>query len=121
VITDSGGTGGTRSDVLRFGGHGDPQIQSAGAIVTSVASLSGGSGGIAGSASTVNNQRGTISLSAGVGTVTLSNPMPDTTYRVATSVDQNENVWITSKTTTSFTVNSSNGASTAHVDWMISR
>jgi hypothetical protein len=54
-------------------------------------------------------------------TVTLPKPMPDTNYRVALSSNAAQTIWVTGKTTTQFMLNSSTPASTATVEWILSR
>lgn len=53
--------------------------------------------------------------------VAFARAEPDTSYFVATSHNVNETVWVTNKTTSGFTLNSSNATSTASVDWIIAR
>jgi len=68
---------------------------------------------------TVESQAGTTQLSSGTATVTLAATLPSNKYRVAISVNANETVWISSKTATGFTLQSSNTSSTATVDWIV--
>jgi hypothetical protein len=56
---------------------------------------------------------------SGSATVSLNNARPNATYSVAISGNANETFWITAKTATGFTVNSSNSSSTAQVDFLI--
>lgn len=49
------------------------------------------------------------------------NTQPDTSYGVAITGNVNETFWVTAKTATSFTVNSSNATSTATVDCVVTR
>lgn len=48
-------------------------------------------------------------------------PEPDNAYFIALSGNVNETFWVTGKTTSGFTINSSNPASTATVDWHLIR
>ncbi len=66
-------------------------------------------------------QSGTITLAAGTGTVPIPLSEPDTSYRVVLGGGAAESFSWASKTTTQFTVNSSNGSSTATVNWMLTR
>ena len=66
------------------------------------------------------NQRGTVTLSAGSASVTLPITAPDANYRIALGGDADERFYWSAKIAASFTINSSNGSSTAAVDWMIS-
>jgi hypothetical protein len=47
--------------------------------------------------------------------------LPDSDYSVAVSTSVNETIKVTGKSTTGFTVTSSNGSSTAPVDWIFVR
>lgn len=58
---------------------------------------------------------------AGTVTVIFDEAQPDTSYFVGISGDANETFWITGKTVNGFTLHSSNAASTATVDWTLSR
>lgn len=62
---------------------------------------------------------GRASFSAGTVTVNLPFTMPSTAYHVTVSPYANENVWVSAKTTTSFTISSSNAASTAQVEYIV--
>lgn len=64
---------------------------------------------------------GTATLSAGTATVTLSPVVGLTAYQVLLTPQANETVWVTGKGSSNFTINSSNGASTASVDWLLVR
>jgi hypothetical protein len=131
-IADMGGSGGYyRSDVLRTGaGPGCstapycmPAFHTVGTRVASVAGI--GAAQIVGSAlgfDTVNDQRGAATFAtSSTATVTLPKPMPDANYRVAVSANANETVWVTGKSVTQFTLNSSVATSTATVEWIVSR
>lgn len=64
---------------------------------------------------------GVTFTSAATKAVTFPIAEPDTSYRVFVSGDVNETFWVTSKTTSGFTINSSNATSTANVNWFIIR
>ena len=68
-----------------------------------------------------NTYAGTATLSGGTATVTLPRTETDALYRIALSVNADERIRWSSKTTTTFVLTSSNGASTATVDYIISR
>jgi len=69
------------------------------------------------------NLRGSLTLSGSSTIVQFfwARPEPDNDYRITATPDANENIWITNKTITGFTINSSNPASTAMVDWILIR
>jgi len=74
----------------------------------------------------VDNELGAVdqdetTLSSGTATVTFSETMPTANFVVATEVAVNETIYVTSKTTGGFTLNSSNGSSTAVVKWALVR
>lgn len=66
--------------------------------------------------------RGTVTF-AGSGTalVTFAEPQPDTAYYLSLGGNANETFWWTTKTATGFTARSSNGASTASLDYQVTR
>lgn len=67
-------------------------------------------------------QSGTATFaSAGTVAVTLPEEEPDANYRVALGPQANETMWVTNKTTTGFTLNSSNGTSTATCEYSVQR
>lgn len=69
-----------------------------------------------------NNLRGQATFAtAATVAVTFDRAEPDTDYFVALAGSVNETFWVTSKTTTGFTLNSSNASSTATVDWILVR
>lgn len=74
---------------------------------------------------TINYQRGTIALSNGTAAVTLPIAYPSlfsfADYTVYVEPIANETFWITAKTNTGFTINSSNGASVSTVRWTAQR
>jgi len=65
------------------------------------------------------NQRGQETLAIGTAIVTLPITPPDANYRVALGGDSNETFFWSGKSTTGFTINSSNAGSTAKVDWLV--
>ena len=78
--------------------------------------------GVSGTATQANNLRGQVTFAgAATATVTFGTAEDDATYFIATSGDVNENFWATAKGTSGFTINSSNAASTANVDWILIR
>lgn len=62
---------------------------------------------------------GTADLSSGTADVELDEP--DDEYRIILTGDADETFYFSSKTQTGFTINSSNGSSTATVDWQVTR
>jgi parallel beta-helix repeat protein len=81
-----------------------------------------GSYGLSSTATVSNNLCGTATFaSAATKSVTFTRAEADTSYRVAVGAEANETIWVTSKTTSGFTLNSSNATSTAVVDWVIVR
>lgn len=64
---------------------------------------------------------GTTSLSAGSAVVNLAPAEEDTAYQVILTPRVNETVYVSAKAAGSFTISSSNGASTASVDWVLLR
>lgn len=67
------------------------------------------------------NLAGTVTLSAGTFVVAFGTAEPDTNYTIGLSWNTNEVIWWTSKTTSGFTLLSSNGSSSAVVDWHLLR
>lgn len=65
--------------------------------------------------------KGTATLASGTASVTLYPEEPDDAYEVFLSSGVNETLYVTGKTKGGFTVNSSNGASTASVSWLLVR
>jgi hypothetical protein len=123
-IFDAAGTGGTyRADVLQtWGGGTAPTIRFAGSKVGAAVSASGSlPTGLGSGYSTLNTQRGSVTLSSGTSSVTLPTPLPDSTYSVSVSTGVNETIRVTGKSTTGFTVTSSNSSSAAVVDWIVVR
>ncbi|HYV18708.1 MAG TPA: hypothetical protein VFC25_06745 [Verrucomicrobiae bacterium] len=123
-IYDIGGSGGTfRSNIIQTTSAGTaPVFRTSGANISSAVAASGSlPSGLASGASTLTNQRGSVTLSGGTASVTLPAAVPDTAYSVAVSTGVNETIRVTGKSTTGFTVTSSNGTSTATVDWILLR
>jgi hypothetical protein len=123
-IYDLGGSGGTyRSNIIQNSSFGTaPQLRTAGANIGSAVAASGSlPSGLASGAATLTNQRGSVTLSGGTASVTLPATVPDTSYSVAVSTGVNETMRVTGKSTSGFTVTSSNGSSTATVDWILVR
>lgn len=117
-------TGGTRrqilglnsSDVLQIAGAGITNIGLNDRDVTSVGGIS------ATTTRTQGNLRGSATFAtAGTVSVTFAVAETDSTYFIAISGSANETFWVTSKATTGFTLNSSNAASTATVNWILIR
>jgi len=125
TFRDGGGSGGTaRADVFTLLGGAMSGLRTAGTKVNSFASFSGGAPvNVAREFDTLGTQKGSTSFPGSGSTVAVVLPvaLPDTNYRVAVSANQNQTIWVTSKTTTGFTLNSSIAGSTATVEWMIMR
>lgn len=66
-------------------------------------------------------ESGSETLSSGTVSVTFGTAQADTSYQITLSWDANETLRWGSKATTGFTITSSNGSSTANVDWTIAR
>ena len=125
TFRDGGGTGGTsRSDLFSLLGGATPGLRIAGTKVNTFASLTGGNPtNIAREFDTLGTQKGTSTFPGSGTTVTVVLPvaLPDTNFRVAVSANRNETIWVTAKTTTGFTLNSSVSNSGATVEWVIMR
>jgi len=68
----------------------------------------------------VASQRGSATFaSSNSVVVTLPVALPDTNYSVGISGSASETFYVTGKTTSSFTIRSSNATSTATVDWSV--
>ena len=133
---DGGGSGGTyRGDIIGdpfiFGPNRyEPTVYSAGSRITKVLNPNGvgfttGSGALS---QTSNNQIGTVTFqNSDTVSVTFKDDrgmqlvMPDTNYRIALSATAQETVYVSSRTTTGFTLKSSNANSTSAVDWIVLR
>ena len=123
-IFDVGGSGGSyRADVIQNGGLGSaPVFNVAGSKIGAAVSASGAlPSGLGSGYATLNTQRGGVTLSGGTASVTLPTALPDSSYSVAVSTGVNETIRVTGKSTTGFTVTSSNSGSTATVDWLVIR
>jgi hypothetical protein len=139
-IRDVGGSGGTnRKDIMVTAGfltgtnriikaiyQTGSRIASVGHRVTAGAPTMTGTYGS--TEPTVNRQTGTATF-ATAATVAVTLPVPFATlgavnvtdYSVQIEAAVNETFWITAKTSTGFTINSSNGASTATVRYTVTR
>jgi hypothetical protein len=62
---------------------------------------------------------GRAAFSSGTVTVTLPITMPSTAYHVIVSGYASETVWVSAKTTTTFTISSSNASSAAQVEYIV--
>lgn len=80
-----------------------------------------GVGGISWSTTEAKNLRGTVTLSGGTAAVTFGTAETNASYYIATGCSAAEAISVSSKATTGFTVTSSNGSSTAVVDWVLIR
>lgn len=115
VVTDTGGT-----IKLRLEGQGTGTLcrvtgVSAGEMAVTCVQ------GISGSGTDAENLRGQVTLSSGTASVSFGTAEPDASYYIALSGSANETFYWASKGTGGFTINSSNGSSTATVDWIIIR
>lgn len=77
--------------------------------------------GISQTGTPANNLRGTVTLASGTATVSFATAEANTSYFIALSGNANETFRWGSKTTGGFTISSSNGSSTAAVDWHLIR
>jgi hypothetical protein len=66
---------------------------------------------------------GTVTLSTGTAQVTFITPQVDTSYRISLTGYADEMFWVdqSTKLTTGFLIRSSNGSSSATVDWTVTR
>ena len=64
---------------------------------------------------------GTIALAGGTANVVFANAQPDTSYFIALAGNADERFHWSAKAKTGFTITSSNGTSTASVDYTITR
>jgi hypothetical protein len=79
-------------------------------------------GGISSTDTDALNLAGAVAFtSAATKAVTFSLTEADANYNVYVTGNVNETFWVTSKTTTGFTINSSNATSTAIVSWLLIR
>ena len=123
-IFDVGGSGGTfRADVIQDSSIGTaPTFNIAGSKVGAAVAAAGTlPSGLGKGYSTLNMERGSVTLSGGTTSVTLPTTLPDNAYSVAVTTGVNETIRVTGKSTTGFTVTSSNGSSSAAVDWIVVR
>ncbi len=123
---DGGGSGGShRAGIVSSAlPNSEPTILSAGSRIPNTESSSGITLTLSSGAlfNTVNMQSGLAAFpSSNTVPVTLPVPMPNTSYRVGISANANETIYVTSKTTTGFTLKSSKAGSTASVDWTVLR
>jgi hypothetical protein len=151
---DVGGSGGTyRADVVQNGSFGhSPTINIAGSKVGAAVAASGSlPSGLGHGFSTLNAQRGTVTLSNGAAAVTLTTPLPDSVYSATVSFSGaptctpiqpppvdcvsgvpvcsqpppigcvSETLYVSSKSSTGFTITSTNPNSTSTVDWSLVR
>lgn len=64
---------------------------------------------------------GSVTLSAGAASVSFATALPDANYVIFLSSDDTDVVYWYSKAASGFSIGSSNGSSTAHVDWIVRR
>lgn len=89
---------------------------------TNELALSGVKGISNAAATDANNLRGTVTFAtAATATVTFATAETDATYFIVLGSDTNETFWWSAKGTGGFTINSSNAASTAVVNWVLIR
>lgn len=77
--------------------------------------------GLSGTTTDARNLRGSVTLSSGTAAVSFGNAEPDTSYFIALGGNANETFRWGSKATSGFSITSSNGSSTAVVDWHLIR
>ncbi len=122
TFRDAGGSGGTRSDVLVANSSATPVVRVAGTRIASAVPITGSglSASLAKAISVVSTQRGaSVFASSNSVVVTLPVALADTNYSVSLSGSTGETFWVTSKSTSGFTIRSSNATSTATVDWSV--
>ena len=128
TFIDNGGSGGSyRADIIgqpHIIGNYEPIINTYGTRLSKIQDTSAtplvlGTGTLS---NTSNTQSGKATF-AGSNTVvvTLPNPMLDTSYRVTATANVQETIYVSARTTTTFTLKSSNASSTASVDWVLMR
>jgi hypothetical protein len=132
-IIDMGGSGGStlpngdiaRGDIVGFSTSGKPTIRTTGSkAVSTRALLTGGPiPGIDTSHDTLSQQNGTATIASAStsASVTLAAPMPDANYRVSLSASAGQVVWVSSKTTTGFTLNRTTTGTALNIDWLVAR
>lgn len=123
TFRDAGGSGGTsRSDLLVANSSANPTLRLAGTRVASAVPITGSTlhASLIKAISIIASQRGSATF-AGSNSVAVALPvaLPDTNYSVGVSGSVGETFWVTSKTTSGFTIRSSNATSTATVDWSV--
>lgn len=130
TFVDNGGSGGSfRGDIVGgpyvFGSFRfEPTIQNVGSKIVSALTTSANPLQTSNAAlyKTINVESGVaIFPVSNTVAVTLPIPMPDGNYRVGLSANAQETVYVLSKTTTGFTLKSSNPSSAASVDWTVTR
>lgn len=78
--------------------------------------------GLSGTHTRAKNLNGQATFtSAATKAVSLPKTESDASYKIGLGWNVNETIWVTNKTTTGFTLNSSNATSTAVVDWLLHR
>lgn len=125
---DNGGSGGTyRADIVgqpSVLGSYEPIINTYGTRLNTIQNTSAtplllATGALS---NTSNTQSGKVTFpGSNTVTVTLPRPMLDTTYRVIATANLSETLYVSAKTTTSFTLKSSKAGSTAIADWILMR
>ncbi|HEX5044624.1 MAG TPA: hypothetical protein VFV75_17110 [Candidatus Polarisedimenticolaceae bacterium] len=126
---DAGGAGdvqnSTRSDVLAPPTTVNLQLSLAGTRVASVKSLTQAppAASVVKALATLSSQRG-VATFAGAGSVAVTLPTNlagGVPYSVSASANVGEVVWVTNKSDSGFTLNSSNPTSSASVDWVVTQ
>jgi len=125
---DNGGSGGTyRADMVgqpTVLGNYEPIINTYGTRLNTIQNTSAtplllATGALS---NTSNTQSGKVTFpGSNTVTVTLPRPMLDTTYRVIATANLSETLFVSAKTTTTFTLKSSKAGSTAIADWILMR
>jgi hypothetical protein len=125
TFRDAGGSGGTsRTDLLTPNIVTTLALRLAGTRIDSVTTLSGSAvpAAVIRAIARRSTQRGVAMFNDSDSvSVTLPVAFPDALYSVGISVSAGETVWVTSKSGSGFTINSSNPDSTASVDWVVTR
>lgn len=67
----------------------------------------------------IQGDKGTATLSSGTASITFDKQKHSADYQIQLTGDANETFYFSSKAATGFTINSSNGSSTANVDWVV--
>jgi hypothetical protein len=122
TFRDAGGSGATRSDILVANSSSNPVLRVAGTRIASAATITGTAlhASVIKAISAIASQRGSSTF-AGSSSVAVTLPvaLPDTSYSVGVSGNAGETFWVTGKSTSGFTLRSSNATSTATVDWSV--